>query len=103
MVRGLPGAMVEIPLGVKIGTAAEATVSPDKVIIAASNGNITVRTSSDYIREIEVYSISGQLIYHQRISGQTLNAAVPAQSFARGIYIVKTTTARGTFSGKIIL
>ncbi|MDR2499328.1 MAG: thiol protease/hemagglutinin PrtT [Tannerellaceae bacterium] len=103
LVRGFADACIEIPLGVRIGTGAEKIVRPTNIVVAADNGYIAVRSASEPIREIAVYSISGQLMHHERMAERSLSALIPAQTFAHSIYIVKVTAAGGTYTCKIIL
>jgi hypothetical protein len=99
LVRGLPGSVTEIPLGVRIFTSAEARPAAEGISVSISNGNIIAGAAED-IRQVSVYGINGRLLHSERAAGR--RAVIAAPALGAGIYIVKITTLSGEYARKII-
>lgn len=82
-------------LGYSKPTSLENEAKNDLNIIRTANG---FYVESATLKEISVYTISGQQVFHQ--AGSIGNITVPLKE--NGCYIIKTTTNNGVFRTKII-
>ena len=98
-VRGLPGSVTEIPLGVRIFTSAEAKPVKGRITVAMSNENIIVGSDDD-IREVSVYGVHGGLLSSARVSGRQV--IISSGALRKGIYVLKISTLGGVYTRKII-
>ena len=66
-----------------------------------SNGNITIKSSGDYLKEIKIYSLDGHLLYQQKIN--SLIVDIKSNITSSGMYMLRLETDKGMFVRKIIV
>ncbi|GHT43280.1 hypothetical protein FACS189438_0130 [Bacteroidia bacterium] len=106
-VRGMPGAVLEIPLGVKFTPTSNVTVAPQKPSVTVSfqpgSNSIHIRSlESEAIREAWLYNLSGQLIRHDSFTSGDWQVTIPATQLSPGAYILKVRTTSGSYTQKVI-
>ncbi len=68
-----------------------------------STGMFSLELNSSGIEKIEIFSVSGQLIYSQATESATKNFNIDGTSWEKGIYLVKMTSTEGSFSTERML
>ncbi len=68
-----------------------------------STGMFSLELNSAGIEKIEIFSVSGQLIYSQVTESATKNFTIDGTSWEKGIYLVKITGTEGSFSTERML
>lgn len=76
-----------------VNTGVEGVEMMNEFSVRRSGGNIEVMTTVDDIATVDVYSVGGVLVDHQRVN--STEATVDTRRYSRGVYVVRVVDARG--------